>query len=453
MSHRARLTKQAIRAQEKRDGGRNVLARRQFNSSLRGGSQGPSIASIMHQERLYVFQALAQQIISQGEGGQIQELETGTHLFHTEFQSNRPTLMVISGTHGVEGYAGQDIQNAVLRQLQGKKGALDYNLIMVHGLNHWGMTHGQRFTEENIDLNRNFLDWNALSLSKQKNPHYTQGIENAILSKQKNPHYTQGIENAIQAARGAEPNWWTKAKLLCMFAINGIWPWDVKSHIMRGQYQFEHGFEFGGKVLAKEHKAVQEALEGLVPERYDKQVAIIDLHTGVGKAAKESSPDNSFILIVDDEEQRHRLEGALEGVLKQLEVLKEQLEGEDVSAEEREAHSDAIERLRARIVAIKRLQSRISQGGGKRAYHVTGSCMSGYGRVFPSEHAEPLLVTQEFATANVVDIFTTLITNGNKGNDSLIPLFYFDKPWWRKRTTEDGVALYDAVAKWVAQPR
>ena len=326
----------------------------------------------------------------------------------------------------------------MLRQLQGQgeSARLDYNLIMVHGLNHWGMTHGQRFTEQNIDLNRNFLDWDASS-------------------QQENPHYTQGIENAIQAARGAKPNWWTKAKLLCRFAINGIiGPGNIKSHIMRGQYQFENGFEYGGKALAKEHKAVQKALQGLVPERYDKQVAIIDLHTGVGKAAKESSPDNSFILIVDDEEQRERLEGALEDVLKQLEGVLKKLEGEDVSAEEREAPSDAIERLRARIVAIQRLQSRISQGGGKRAYHVTGSCMSGYGRVFPSKHAEPLLVTQEFATADVVDIFTTLITNGNKRNDSLIPLFYFDKPWWRKRTTEDGVALYDAVAKWVvAQPR
>ena len=383
--------KQAILAQETLDGGRNVLARRQFNCSLRGGSCN-TIAFTMHRERLCVFKELAHNI----EGGALRQLETGTYFFHAAFDPARPTLMVISGTHGVEGYAGQDVQNAVLRQLvrqlEGRAPA-SYNLIMVHGLNNWGMQHGQRFTDEKIDLNRNFWD---------KKPH--------------NPHYTQGIEDAIQAAKGREPNWLTKAILLCKFAFHGIWPWDVKSHIMRGQYAFPQGFEYGGQERAKEHAAVSAALKALVGDQYAQPVAIIDLHTGVGPPARASSPENSFILIVDDEEQRRLLENALQH------------------------HS--------------RLRARISQGGGKRAYHVTGSCMSGYGRFFQSMNPKgppPLLVTQEFATADVVDIFTTLITNGNKPNDSIIPLFYYDKPWWRTRTTEDGVALYNAVAGWVAK--
>ena len=41
----------------------------------------------------------------------------GHLLLPRAFDPARPTLMVISGTHGVEGYAGQDVQNAVLRQL------------------------------------------------------------------------------------------------------------------------------------------------------------------------------------------------------------------------------------------------------------------------------------------------------------------------------------------------
>ena len=390
MSHH--LTKRAILAQEMRDGGRNVLARRQHNRRLRGGGMD-SIAHTMHRERLCVFKALAGALA----GGTLRELETGTYLFHTAFQADRPTAMVISGTHGVEGYAGQDVQNAVLRQLGGRAPA-GYNLIMVHGLNHWGMAHGQRFTEENIDLNRNF--WDAAA------PH--------------NPHYTAGINAAIRAARGRAPGVWTKAALLARFAWHGIWPWHIKSYVMRGQYAHPDGFEYGGAQRAKEHAAVSAALEALVPPGYAQPVAIIDLHTGVGPAAKESSPDNSFILIVDDDAQRARLERVL--------------------------------------ARDPRLHARISQGGGKRAYHVTGSCMSGYGRLFRSRHPPgldgppPLLVTQEFATANVIDIFTTLITNANQPNDSIIPLFYYDTPWWRARTVRDGVSLYRAVVRSLARP-
>ena len=66
---------------------------------------------------------------------------------------------MVSGTHGVEGYAGQDIQNEILKHMEIQpKDKYKYNLIMVHGLNHWGMIHGQRFTEQNIDLNRNFWE-------------------------------------------------------------------------------------------------------------------------------------------------------------------------------------------------------------------------------------------------------------------------------------------------------
>jgi hypothetical protein len=63
-------------------------------------------------------------------------------------------LLTTSGVHGVEGFFGSAVQQAVL------SGELvlpdNVKVVMVHAINPWGWAHGRRFTEDNVDLNRNF---------------------------------------------------------------------------------------------------------------------------------------------------------------------------------------------------------------------------------------------------------------------------------------------------------
>jgi predicted deacylase len=68
------------------------------------------------------------------------------------------TLVLISGTHGVEGFAGSSIQTRLLREGIGSRLPGDVSLLMIHGVNPFGMAHLRRFTEDNVDLNRNFRD-------------------------------------------------------------------------------------------------------------------------------------------------------------------------------------------------------------------------------------------------------------------------------------------------------
>jgi hypothetical protein len=66
-------------------------------------------------------------------------------------------LVVISGTHGVEGYAGSAIQLATIRALRTRKllQTTQASLIFVHILNPYGMKFNRRTNENNVDLNRN----------------------------------------------------------------------------------------------------------------------------------------------------------------------------------------------------------------------------------------------------------------------------------------------------------
>ena len=64
-------------------------------------------------------------------------------------------LLHTSGMHGVEGFAGSAIQLALLQRPLSLPP--DGAVVLVHGLNPYGMAWLRRVNENNVDLNRNFL--------------------------------------------------------------------------------------------------------------------------------------------------------------------------------------------------------------------------------------------------------------------------------------------------------
>jgi predicted deacylase len=73
--------------------------------------------------------------------------------------TSRHKLVVISGTHGTEGYAGSALQTAWLRLCASRRELDHIGVILVHALNPYGFSYGVRTNEDGIDLNRNFVDF------------------------------------------------------------------------------------------------------------------------------------------------------------------------------------------------------------------------------------------------------------------------------------------------------
>lgn len=66
-------------------------------------------------------------------------------------------LVVSSGLHGVEGFAGSAIQHQLLSaQLESLDLPPDTGVLLVHALNPYGFAWVRRVNESNVDLNRNF---------------------------------------------------------------------------------------------------------------------------------------------------------------------------------------------------------------------------------------------------------------------------------------------------------
>jgi hypothetical protein len=66
------------------------------------------------------------------------------------------TLLLVSGTHGQEGFLGSALQIEWLRNLEIPD---EVNVVALHALNPWGFSHLSRTDEKNIDINRNFTDY------------------------------------------------------------------------------------------------------------------------------------------------------------------------------------------------------------------------------------------------------------------------------------------------------
>ena len=61
-------------------------------------------------------------------------------------------MIVITGTHGIEGYCGSAILHSWLKSLVGNTFNDGIKIILVHAINPWAFSHNTRTTENNVDL-------------------------------------------------------------------------------------------------------------------------------------------------------------------------------------------------------------------------------------------------------------------------------------------------------------
>jgi hypothetical protein len=171
--------------------------------------------------------------------------------------------LFISGTHGQEGFSGSAVQIGWMQGGGPSTLPRDVGVVLVHGLNPYGFAHFTRTTENNVDLNRNFIDRDA-------------GTAPA------NPHYeTLHDELEIRDWTDAE-NARVDEAMAAFIEKHGR---DVLfDALARGQYAHRDGLMFGGVDREWSNRTleaiVQECLTGA------EKVAFIDWHTGIGDYGK-----------------------------------------------------------------------------------------------------------------------------------------------------------------------
>jgi Protein of unknown function (DUF2817) len=165
-------------------------------------------------------------------------------------------LLNTCGTHGAEGYAGSAAQ--LDWTLNGGPEALPPTtaVLLIHAVNPFGFAWGLRGTENNVDLNRNWLDH---AQPHPENPLYDE-IHPLLCPKNINDKAVRRLLN--EGAR--------------LFAKHG--QWAIEDAISRGQYTHDDGFHFGGRSLEWSTQTLRKIVESEL--KGASRVAFIDWHTG-----------------------------------------------------------------------------------------------------------------------------------------------------------------------------
>lgn len=167
-------------------------------------------------------------------------------------------LVAGSGTHGIEGYSGSAAQTAWLLSGGATRLPKRTAMLMFHAHNPWGFAHKARGTEENVDLNRNFLDHTR---PYPANPGYAD-VHTIVTPAEWNDASIAGIFRGLDAYRQKV------GEKAFSTAFNG------------GQYSHGDGIYFGGQREQWANYAFREAVAKHVA--HAKHAAIIDFHTGIG---------------------------------------------------------------------------------------------------------------------------------------------------------------------------
>lgn len=190
-------------------------------------------------------------------GPNAEELHTSVALHRVPTASN--TLIVSSGSHGVEGHFGSAVQLQLLHRVA-KQFPLPCNVILIHAMNPFGYAWGRRVDECNRDLNRNFL---------------LQGDDYSGAP----PLYAQ-LDAILNPRSATEAFDWFYAQALLVLARHGF-P-EVQSAIASGQYAYAQGLFYGGSELSAVGVWLRERLPTWLAKQ--RQVVHFDFHTGLGKS-------------------------------------------------------------------------------------------------------------------------------------------------------------------------
>ncbi len=170
--------------------------------------------------------------------------------------------LMISGTHGQEGFAGSAVQVGWMKQGGATRLPAGTGVVLVHGLNPYGFAHFTRTTENNVDLNRNFIDRTG---GVPANPHYETLHADLVVK-----HWTDAEIARVEA---------TLARFTEAHGRDALF-----DTLARGQYLHPDGVMFGGT----DREWSSRTLEAIVTDTLAgaERVAFIDWHTGIGDYGK-----------------------------------------------------------------------------------------------------------------------------------------------------------------------
>jgi hypothetical protein len=183
------------------------------------------------------------------------------------FSRGNPKLLIVqSGIHGAEAYAGAAVQQLLMGAYLDRLLDRGFDILLVHALNPYGFRHDRRTDEANVNLNRNFVTDVSVFTGDSHDYAALRGIFE--------PDGPVGspVLGSLRA----------RLALLWVFVSSGFDARPISAAMNSGQYRFAEGLNYGGAAHQPQVEFLR-AQVAVIMAAHSGDILFLDFHTGLGE--------------------------------------------------------------------------------------------------------------------------------------------------------------------------
>ena len=173
-------------------------------------------------------------------------------------------ILLTTGVHGMEGYIGSVMLDVFFAEVYPTLNTENTGILIVANVNPYGMKYMRRYNENNVDLNRNFIeDWDNFDRSSNK--------EYPKVDKFLQPEGKMG--NAF----------WHEVGFYLSLAKEAIFTGadTISDALLTGQYEYPEGVYYGGDGDEKSTAYLKGVFRECLDSEYE-NIVHVDIHSGYG---------------------------------------------------------------------------------------------------------------------------------------------------------------------------
>ena len=184
------------------------------------------------------------------------------YLPSTEEKTN--LIVLTTGVHGIEGYIGSVMLDVFFEEIYPTVDTTNTGVLIVANVNPYGMKYMRRYNENNVDLNRNFIeDWDNFDLSSNK-------------------EYPK-VETFLQPEGKMGNAFWHEVGFYLSLAKEAIFTGadTISDALLTGQYEYPEGVYYGGNGDEKSTTYLKGVFNDCLDSEYE-NIIHVDIHSGYG---------------------------------------------------------------------------------------------------------------------------------------------------------------------------
>ena len=179
-------------------------------------------------------------------------------------KENTNLIILTTGVHGIEGYIGSAMLDVFFEDIYPTIDTDKTGILIIANVNPYGMKYMRRYNENNVDLNRNFIeDWSTFDLSSNK-------------------EYPK-VDKFLQPTGKMGNAFWHEVGFYLSLAKEAIFTGadTISDALLTGQYEYAEGVYYGGNGDEASTTYLKGVFADCIDGEYE-NIVHVDIHSGYG---------------------------------------------------------------------------------------------------------------------------------------------------------------------------